>query len=111
MFQESIDVQSMTANRSQGYLIIGSGMAVHSFESLHEIRDAPTEEAKKTIAAKVFKESRDLDTHIRNALKKLGSAERTKALLDLESLPEFKRGHPTVEVSHTTNFMKVILVY
>lgn len=73
-------------------------MAVHSFPSLYEISEAPTEEEKKVVTARVIKEARDLDTAIRSAAEKLNANERREALLDLEKLPEFKRGHPTVEV-------------
>lgn len=77
-------------------------MAVHSFASLDEIRDAPTEEERKVVEKKVLTESKDLDIHIRNALSKLDANERRRALLNLEKLPEFRRGHPTVEVSCNT---------
>jgi Catalytic LigB subunit of aromatic ring-opening dioxygenase. len=84
-------------SRHEGYLIIGSGMAVHSFASIEEIVDAPTEEREAT-RAKVLTESRAFDTHLRAAVTKRDAKERNQALLNLETLYEFKRSHPTVEV-------------
>ena len=77
---------------------MGSGIAVHSFTSIGEIYDAETEEERDIVRAKVLAESRLFDTRIREAVQKNNAAERKKALLELESLPEFKRSHPTVEV-------------
>ena len=73
-------------------------MAVHSFASIDEIIHAATEEERETIRAKVLAESRDFDTHLRAAVTKKDANERNEALLKLESLYEFKRSHPTVEV-------------
>lgn len=98
-FKAQLVLFRLISYRSRGYLVIGSGMAVHSFPSIHEIHNAPTEEEKKALEAKNQTETQDLDTAIRNALKNLSASERRAALLNLESLPEFKRGHPTVEVS------------
>ncbi|KAL2817078.1 Extradiol ring-cleavage dioxygenase, class III enzyme, subunit B [Aspergillus cavernicola] len=83
--------------RHDGYLIIGSGMAVHSFASIEEIIDAPTDEEREATQAKVVAESRSFDTHLRAAVTKKSATERNKALLKLEELYEFKRSHPTVE--------------
>ncbi|KAI1074119.1 Extradiol aromatic ring-opening dioxygenase [Whalleya microplaca] len=83
--------------RSEGYLIVGSGMAVHSFSSIGEIVNAPSDEAKKLARTKVLEESRTFDTHLRTAVTKRNAVERKKALLELESLPEFRRSHPTIE--------------
>lgn len=84
--------------RNEGYLIVASGMAVHSFPSIAEIRAAPSEEAKNAACAQVLEESRTFDTRLRAAVTKRGAVERRKALLELESLPEYRRSHPTVEV-------------
>ncbi|KGO48140.1 Extradiol ring-cleavage dioxygenase, class III enzyme, subunit B [Penicillium expansum] len=89
--------QALKSLRHEGYLIIGSGMAVHSFASIDEIIHAATEEERETIRAKVLAESRDFDTHLRAAVTKKDANERNEALLKLESLYEFKRSHPTVE--------------
>ncbi|KAJ5607115.1 hypothetical protein N7537_003734 [Penicillium hordei] len=88
--------QALQSLRHEGYLIIGSGMAVHSFASIEEIVDAPTEEREAT-RAKVLTESRAFDTHLRAAVTKRDAKERNQALLNLETLYEFKRSHPTVE--------------
>lgn len=74
-------------------------MAVHSFRSIEEIQEAKTDEEKEAVRAKVLAESRAFDTHVRNAVQKNDAGARRKALLELESLYEFKRSHPTVEVS------------
>lgn len=84
-------------SRNEGYLIIGSGMAVHSFSSIAEIQSAPSDEAKELARKKVLTESRSFDTHLRAAVTKHDAAERKMALLNLEKLPEFRRSHPTVE--------------
>ncbi|KAI0133181.1 Extradiol aromatic ring-opening dioxygenase [Hypoxylon sp. NC0597] len=89
--------EAVSSLRNEGYLIVGSGMAVHSFPSIAEIRDAPSDEEKEIARQKVLKESRTFDTHLRAAVTKRDAAERKKALLELESLPEFRRSHPTVE--------------
>ncbi|KAI0011193.1 Extradiol aromatic ring-opening dioxygenase [Xylariaceae sp. FL0662B] len=83
--------------RDEGYLIVASGMAVHSFASIGEIRDAASDEAKNLARRKVLEESRTFDTRLRAAVTKRDAEERKKALLELESLPEFRRSHPTVE--------------
>ncbi|KAL2784691.1 Extradiol ring-cleavage dioxygenase, class III enzyme, subunit B [Aspergillus keveii] len=85
------------ALRHEGYVILGSGMAVHSFASIEEIRNAPTEEEREATRAKVLAESRTFDTHLRAAVTKRNAEERKNALLKLEELYEFKRSHPTVE--------------
>jgi aromatic ring-opening dioxygenase catalytic subunit (LigB family) len=82
----------------EGYVILGSGMAVHSFASIEEIRNAPTEEEREATRAKVLAESRTFDTHLRAAVTKRNAEERKNALLKLEELYEFKRSHLTVEV-------------
>ncbi|KAF3064126.1 4,5-DOPA dioxygenase extradiol-like protein [Daldinia childiae] len=89
--------EAVTSLRNEGYLIVASGMAVHSFPSIAEIRGAPSDEARELARQKVLKESRDFDTHLRAAVAKRGAAERRKALVQLQSLPEFRRSHPTVE--------------
>ncbi|KAH8199727.1 hypothetical protein TruAng_006135 [Truncatella angustata] len=79
------------------YVIIGSGMAVHSFTSREEIQQASTEEEKKAVAAQVLQESMTFDEALRDAVAKVSPEKRKAALLELESLPEFRRSHPTVE--------------
>ena len=74
-------------------------MAVHSFRSIEEIQEAKTDGEREAVRAKVLAESRAFDTHVRSALQNKDAAARKKALLELESLYEFKRSHPTVEVS------------
>lgn len=71
-------------------------MAVHSFESIGEIYSS-SEEAREAATAKVLAESKTFDTALRKAVTIEDPVDRKKALLDLESLPEFKRSHPTVE--------------
>lgn len=87
---------------NEGYLIVGSGMAVHSFASIGEIYQAGSEQERKDTTEKVLAESRTFDTQLQNAVIKRDAAERKAALLKLESLYEFKRSHPTVEVSLAT---------
>lgn len=72
-------------------------MAVHSFASIAEIHNAGTEEREEA-REKVLAESRTFDTELRNAVTKTDAVERRQALLKLESLHEFRRSHPTVEV-------------
>lgn len=79
-------------------MILGSGMAVHSFASIDEIRSAPSEEKREATSAKVLAESRAFDTHLREAVTKRAAKERREGLLKLKELYEFKRSHPTVEV-------------
>ncbi|KAI1462350.1 Extradiol ring-cleavage dioxygenase, class III enzyme, subunit B [Annulohypoxylon moriforme] len=88
--------EAVSSLRNEGFLIIASGMAVHSFPSIASIRDAPSEAARAATREKVLTESRAFDTALRTALSKLAS-ERRKALLELEKLPEFRRSHPTIE--------------
>lgn len=83
----------------QGYLIVASGMAVHSFASIGEIQQTTSDEEKQAVSDKVLTESRTFDTELRKAVTKRDAAERKAALLKLEDLYEFKRSHPTVEVS------------
>ncbi|KAL2841007.1 Extradiol ring-cleavage dioxygenase, class III enzyme, subunit B [Aspergillus pseudoustus] len=83
--------------RHNGYVIIGSGMAVHSFASIAEIREAPTDEEREARRAKVLAESKTFDRYLRQAVTKRSAKERSEALLKLEELFEFKRSHPTVE--------------
>ncbi|KAI1651661.1 Extradiol ring-cleavage dioxygenase, class III enzyme, subunit B [Daldinia loculata] len=89
--------EAVASLRNEGYLIVASGMAVHSFSSIAEIQDAPSDEARELARQRVLKESRDFDTHLRAAVAKRDATERRGALLQLESLPEFRRSHPTVE--------------
>ncbi|KAL3473946.1 Extradiol ring-cleavage dioxygenase, class III enzyme, subunit B [Aspergillus californicus] len=89
--------QALQLLRHDGYVIVGSGMAVHSFASIEEIRDALTDEEREITRAKVLTESRAFDTHLREAVTKKDARERSEALLKLEDLYEFKRSHPTVE--------------
>ncbi|KAI2621699.1 Extradiol ring-cleavage dioxygenase, class III enzyme, subunit B [Hypoxylon sp. NC1633] len=86
--------EAVASLRNEGYLIIGSGMAVHSFESIASIRASPTADATRE---KVLGESRAFDERIRAALAQPEAKGRTEALLDLQRLPEFRRSHPTVE--------------
>ena len=79
-------------------------MAVHSFESMDEIFRFSEGEERASKTEQVLRESRDFDAAIRSALdsqKHASYEERRKALLALGALPEFKRSHPTVEVSQT----------
>ncbi|CAK7203811.1 hypothetical protein SEUCBS139899_006559 [Sporothrix eucalyptigena] len=89
--------ESLQALRKEGYLIIGSGMAVHSFASLAEIAAETTDAGRVATTEKVIKESRTLDDHIRAATIIRNAEGRRAALLALEPLYEFKRSHPTVE--------------
>ncbi|KAI2463427.1 Extradiol aromatic ring-opening dioxygenase [Annulohypoxylon bovei var. microspora] len=89
--------EAVSSLRNEGYLILGSGMAVHSFPSIAEIRSAPSEPAREAAREKVLAESRAFDTHLRTAVTKNVGAARRQALLRLENLPEFRRSHPTVE--------------
>lgn len=84
--------------RDQGYLIVGSGMAVHSFPSIGEVFQAPKGPEQDAVRAKNLKEANDFEDQIRAALSHASVQERHQALLDLEKLPDFKRSHPTVEV-------------
>jgi hypothetical protein len=79
-------------------------MAVHSFRSIEEIQEAKTEAEREAVRAKVLAESRAFDAHIRRAVQHEDPVARRKALLDLQSLYEFKRSHPTVEVRPTLTF-------
>ncbi|KAJ0123923.1 hypothetical protein J7T55_012395 [Diaporthe amygdali] len=88
--------EAIRSLRSEGYLIIGSGMAVHSFASIAEIFQAGPER-ENVVRENVLTESRKFDTELRNAVTKRNAAERKQALLKLESLQEFRRSHPTVE--------------
>lgn len=83
-------------SRSEGHLIIGSGMAVHSFDSIGEIHKS-NEEGRQAVTAKVLAESKTFDAALRQAVTKQDPRERKDALLKLQELPEFKRSHPTVE--------------
>ncbi|XXH00180.1 hypothetical protein Hte_006522 [Hypoxylon texense] len=89
--------EAVASLRNEGYLIVASGMAVHSFASIGEIQAAPSESARESARQKVLAESRAFDTRLRAAVALRGAAERRKALLELERLPEFRRSHPTVE--------------
>ncbi|KAL4872604.1 hypothetical protein BDV12DRAFT_182944 [Aspergillus spectabilis] len=89
--------EALRSLRHDGYVIVGSGMAVHSFTSIGEIRDAPTDEEREATRAKVLAESRAFDTYLREAVTKRSANERNEALLKLVDLYEFKRSHPTVE--------------
>lgn len=97
---------------SDGYLILGSGMAVHSFSSIGEIHQAEPEK-REEVRTKVLAESRTFDTELRNAVTKPNAVERRQALLALESLHEFRSSHPTVEVRVTTasGYIKGLLQY
>ena len=88
----------MGGSSKEGYLIIGSGMAVHTFASLEEIRAAKTDAERHVLVQKCTHESRTLDNAIRDAVAIQEPKKRTEALLNLEKLYEFKRSHPTVEV-------------
>lgn len=82
-------------------------MAVHSFASLEEIQQAPTENERNKIREKVLLESISFDNSIRGALANKNAADRKAALLKLENLFEFKRSHPTVEVSYFLSDLSV----
>jgi len=79
-------------------------MAVHSFASIGEIQRARSDEEKQAATEKVLAESRTFDTELRKAVTKRDAAERKAALLELGNLPEFRRSHPTVEVSLDSAF-------
>ncbi|KAJ5199747.1 Extradiol ring-cleavage dioxygenase class III enzyme subunit B [Penicillium cf. griseofulvum] len=72
-------------------------MAVHSFASIAEITNAPTEEEREATQALVISKSRTFDTNLRAAVTKKDAKKGAEALLKLETLYEFKRSHPTVE--------------
>jgi aromatic ring-opening dioxygenase catalytic subunit (LigB family) len=88
--------------RSQGFVVVGSGMAVHSFDSIEEIYTSK-EELKEAARKHVLKESVNFDRALKGALSNVSAVERRAALLALEDLPEFKRSHPTVEVSNVAS--------
>lgn len=86
-------------SRHDGHLIIGSGMAIHASKAIDEpVGHASSEEERKAIRAKVLTESKAFDTILRAAVTKKDAKERNEALLKLETLDEFKRAHPTIEV-------------
>lgn len=89
--------EALQSLRSDGFVVVGSGMAVHSFASLGEISEAPSEN-KDAVRAKVLAESKRFDKAIRGALAERSFVDRKASLLALESLYEYKRSHPTVEV-------------
>ncbi|OIW33123.1 LigB subunit of an aromatic-ring-opening dioxygenase LigAB [Coniochaeta ligniaria NRRL 30616] len=89
--------QAFRTLRDQGYLVVASGMAVHSFASIGEIQRAVSDEERQAVRDKVLAESRTFDTELRKAVTKQDAAERKAALLKLEKLYEFRRSHPTVE--------------
>lgn len=76
-------------------------MAVHSFSSIGEIHQAEPEK-RESVREKVLAESKTFDTELRNAVTKRNAVDRRQALLALESLHEFRRSHPTVEVRVNT---------
>lgn len=86
---------------SDGYLILGSGMAVHSFASIGEIHQAEPEK-REEVRERVLAESRTFDAALRNVVITPNAVGRRQALLKLESLHEFRRSHPTVEVCVAT---------
>jgi hypothetical protein len=79
--------------RSQGYLLIGSGMICHSFE-LAKAAEAD----KAAVSVRLLAESKRFDAATKRATTIKGAEERKKALLALEEVPEFVINHPTVEV-------------
>ncbi|CAH0015697.1 unnamed protein product [Clonostachys rhizophaga] len=83
--------------REEGYLILGSGMAVHSFPSIEEIKNASTENERVLAKKRVLQETRNFDSFVREAVAENEPVARKNALLALESRHEFKRSHPTVE--------------
>ncbi|KAH7069950.1 Extradiol ring-cleavage dioxygenase, class III enzyme, subunit B [Paraphoma chrysanthemicola] len=83
--------------RREGFLIVASGMAVHSFASIGEIRAAATDEERQARTKLVLKESEIFDTQLREAVVVRNPEQRKAALLQLEDLYTFKRSHPTVE--------------
>ncbi|KAL4909683.1 hypothetical protein BDW74DRAFT_173176 [Aspergillus multicolor] len=89
--------EAIQSLRHEGYLIVGSGMAVHSFASIQEIADTPGEEERRTVRAKVLAESKSFDAHLKGVVTKKDARERKEALLKLEELYEFRRSHPTIE--------------
>ncbi|KAF2441409.1 Extradiol aromatic ring-opening dioxygenase [Karstenula rhodostoma CBS 690.94] len=89
--------EAIQSLRHEGFLVVASGMSVHSFASISEIRQAQTDEERTVTSEKVLRESRTFDKQLRGALANSDAAKRRDALLKLEQLPEFKRSHPTVE--------------
>ncbi|KAL4794002.1 Extradiol ring-cleavage dioxygenase, class III enzyme, subunit B [Aspergillus venezuelensis] len=89
--------EAIQSLRREGYLVVGSGIAVHLFASIQEIADAAGEEKRKAVRAKVLAESTRFDEHLRNAVTKKNARVRQEALLELEGLYEFRRSHPIVE--------------
>ncbi|KAI1215090.1 Extradiol ring-cleavage dioxygenase, class III enzyme, subunit B [Annulohypoxylon truncatum] len=89
--------EAVASLRNKGFLILASGMAVHSFPSLASIRAAPSDASRAARREKVLAESRAFDTAVRAVVSKTRASERRKALLELEQLPEYRRCHPTVE--------------
>jgi aromatic ring-opening dioxygenase catalytic subunit (LigB family) len=88
----------MLINRGQGFLIIGSGMIVHSFFQRPAIDAAPTSEAREELHAKYLAESKRFDSAVKRAASVEDVGERKAALLALEKTEEFAHSHPTVEV-------------
>ncbi|GAA6008705.1 hypothetical protein JCM10207_001692 [Rhodosporidiobolus poonsookiae] len=78
--------------RTQGYLLLGSGMVCHSFELATA---APSQ--REAIAQRLLPESKRFDAAVKRAAGLRSGEERKKELLALEELPEFKINHPTVE--------------
>ncbi|ERS98266.1 hypothetical protein HMPREF1624_05049 [Sporothrix schenckii ATCC 58251] len=89
--------EALGALRRQGFLIVASGMAVHSFASRAEVAAETTDAGRAAAHARVLQESRTLDDHIRAATLRRDAQDRRAALLALEPLREFRRSHPTVE--------------
>jgi len=89
--------EALRSLRARGFVIIGSGMAVHSFASLGEIQAAQTDAERALATSKVLAESKQLHRAVVKAVTIQDGKARGQALLDLERLPEFKRSHPTVE--------------
>lgn len=82
---------------SQGFLLVGSGMAVHSFE-LSAATSDPSLSPEHVAAARdrIQAYTERFDGALREAV---AGPERGRALLELERHEDFKSAHPTVEVS------------
>ncbi|KAI5865488.1 Extradiol ring-cleavage dioxygenase, class III enzyme, subunit B [Durotheca rogersii] len=90
--------EAVAALRNEGYLIVASGMAVHSFEAIASIRDAATDAERERVRDLVLAESRAFDAALRAALAAKGARAREQALLRLAADgPALRRCHPTVE--------------
>ncbi|GAA6050958.1 hypothetical protein JCM3770_005343 [Rhodotorula araucariae] len=82
--------------RSLGYLLVGSGMIVHSFWQRPAIDRAPVHE-RDALFAELLAESKRFDRAVQAAAIREKVEERKQALLALEKTSEWPNAHPTVE--------------